>query len=152
MATHPSIVVWSISMGLQRVRHDEVSEHMHTHSRSNVDISHSVPARNRLCLSLLSHFSCVRLCVTPQTAAHEAPLSLGFSKQEYWSGLPFPSPMHESENDILLILIETIKVFLQTYQDISTLTAIQHKFSNENHFSMWSKLCCCNIVKFLLSR
>ena len=36
-------------------------------------------------------------CVTPQTAAHQAPPSLGFSRQEYWSGLPFPSPMHESE-------------------------------------------------------
>ena len=46
---------------------------------------------------LLSHFSCVRLFVTPQTAAHHAPLSLGFSRQERWSGLPFPSPMHESE-------------------------------------------------------
>ena len=30
-------------------------------------------------------------------AAHKAPLSLGFSRQEHWSGLPFPSPMHESE-------------------------------------------------------
>ena len=30
-------------------------------------------------------------------AAHHAPLSLGFSRQEHWSGLPFPSPMHESE-------------------------------------------------------
>ena len=30
-------------------------------------------------------------------AAHQAPLSLGFSRQEHWSGLPFPSPMHESE-------------------------------------------------------
>ena len=46
---------------------------------------------------LLSHFSHVRLCATPQTAAHQAPLSLGFSRQEHWSGLPFPSPMHESE-------------------------------------------------------
>ena len=31
---------------------------------------------------------------TPQTAAHQAPPSLGFSRQEYWSGLPFPSPVH----------------------------------------------------------
>jgi len=46
---------------------------------------------------LLSHFSCVRLCATPETAAHQAPPSLGFSRQEHWSGLPFPSPMHESE-------------------------------------------------------
>ena len=44
-----------------------------------------------------SHFSRVRLCATPQTAAHQASLSLGFSRQEHWSGLPFPSPMHESE-------------------------------------------------------
>ena len=43
---------------------------------------------------LLSRFSCVQLCATPQTAAHQAPLSLGFSRQEYWSGLPFHSPMH----------------------------------------------------------
>ena len=48
-------------------------------------------------LLLLSRFNRVRLCATPQTAVHQAPLSLGFSRQEYWSGLPFPSPMHESE-------------------------------------------------------
>ena len=50
-----------------------------------------------LLLLLLSRFSRVRLCVTPQIAAHQAPPSLGFSRQEHWSGLPFPSPMHESE-------------------------------------------------------
>ena len=48
-------------------------------------------------LLLLSHFSRVRLCATPETAAHQAPPNLGFSRQEHWSGLPFPSPMHESE-------------------------------------------------------
>ena len=50
-----------------------------------------------LLLLLLSHFSRVRLCATPETAAHQGPPSLGFSRQEHWSGLPFPSPMHESE-------------------------------------------------------
>src|SRR5574337_236927 len=50
-----------------------------------------------LLLLLLSHFSHVQLCATPKTAAHQAPLFLGFSRQEHWSGLPFPSPMHESE-------------------------------------------------------
>ena len=50
-----------------------------------------------LLLLLLSRFSRVRLCATPQMAAHQAPLSLGFSRQEHWSGLPFPSPMQESE-------------------------------------------------------
>ena len=54
-------------------------------------------AHGSLLLLLLSHFSRVRLYVTPQTAAHQAPPSLGFSRQEPWSGLPFPSPMHESE-------------------------------------------------------
>ena len=41
-----------------------------------------------LLLLLLSRSSCVRLCVTPQTAAHQG-LSLGFSRQEHWSALPF---------------------------------------------------------------
>ena len=48
-------------------------------------------------LLLLSPFSRVRLCATPQTAAHQDSPSLGFSRQEHWSGLPFPSSMHESE-------------------------------------------------------
>ena len=46
---------------------------------------------------MLSCFNHVQLFATLWTVAHEALLSLGFSKQEYWSGLPFPSPMHESE-------------------------------------------------------
>ena len=50
-----------------------------------------------LLLLLLSRFSRVQLCATPQTAAHQAPPSLGFSRQEHWSGLPFSSPMHECE-------------------------------------------------------
>ena len=47
-------------------------------------------------LLLLSHFSHVRLCVTPWTAAYQAPPSMGFSRQEYWSGLPLPSPQGEA--------------------------------------------------------
>ena len=42
-------------------------------------------------LLLLSRFSCVGLCAAPETAAHQAPLSLGFSGQEHWSRLPLPS-------------------------------------------------------------
>ena len=54
-----------------------------------------------LVLLLLLHcFSRVRLCATPQMAAQQAPLSLGFSRQEHWSGLPFPSPMHENESEV----------------------------------------------------
>ena len=45
-------------------------------------INHSVSIR----------FSHVQLFAAPQTIAHQGPLSMGFSRQEYWSGLPFPSP------------------------------------------------------------
>ena len=41
---------------------------------------------------MLSHFSCVQLCATLWTVTHQAPLSMELSRQEYWSGLPFPSP------------------------------------------------------------
>ena len=43
-------------------------------------------------VSVLSPFSHVQLFATLWTVAHQAPLSTGFSRQEYWSGLPFPSP------------------------------------------------------------
>ena len=56
-----------------------------------------LPQQEGTLLLLLRHFSHVQLCATPQTAAHQAPLSLGFSGQEHWTGLPFPSPVHESE-------------------------------------------------------
>ena len=46
---------------------------------------------------LLSPCSRVWLWATPKTSAHQALPSLGFSRQEHWSGLPFPSPMHENE-------------------------------------------------------
>ena len=39
---------------------------------------------------VLSHFSCVQLFVTLQAVAHQAPLSMGFLRQEYWSGFPCP--------------------------------------------------------------
>ena len=42
---------------------------------------------------VLSRFSCVWLFVTPWTVAHQAPLSMGFSRQEYWSLLPFPGAL-----------------------------------------------------------
>ena len=46
---------------------------------------------------VLSCFSHIRLFVTLWTVAHQAPLSMGFSRQEYWSGLPFPSPGNLSD-------------------------------------------------------
>ena len=46
-----------------------------------------------LLLLLLSHFSRVQLLATSRTAAYQAPPSTGFSRQEYWSGVPLPSPL-----------------------------------------------------------
>ena len=48
------------------------------------------PLQNEMCV--LSHFSRVRLFSTPWTVVRQAPLSVGFSRQEYWNGLPFPPP------------------------------------------------------------
>ena len=45
----------------------------------------------------LSH---VQLVATPWTAAYQAPVSMGFSRQEYWSVVPLPSPMAESEEEL----------------------------------------------------
>ena len=52
------------------------------------------PQKKRHCAGpkLLLLFRCVWLFETPWTVARQAPLSMGFSRQEYWSGLPFPSP------------------------------------------------------------
>ena len=46
----------------------------------------------RVCTCTLSHLSCVRLFATPRTVACQAPLSMGFSRHEHWSGLPCPPP------------------------------------------------------------
>ena len=54
-----------------------------------------------LLLLLLSRFSRVQLCATPQMAAHQAPLSLGLSRQEHWSGLPTIN----TNNTLLLLLL-----------------------------------------------
>ena len=45
----------------------------------------------------MKSLSRVQLFATPWTVAYQAPQSMGFLRQEYWSGVPFPSPMHESE-------------------------------------------------------
>ena len=51
-------------------------------------------------LCMLSHFSHIRLFVTPWNVAHQAPLSMGSSRQEYWNGLPFPSPWNLPDRGI----------------------------------------------------
>ena len=57
-----------------------------------VAISFSSAWKWKVKVKLLSH---VRLFVIPWTAAYQAPLSMGFSRQEYWSGVPLPSPQYK---------------------------------------------------------
>ena len=57
----------------------------------------------------MKSLSCVQLFVTPWTAVYQAPPSMGFSRQEYWSGVPLPSPVGRSRNchlfsDLLTLL------------------------------------------------
>ena len=95
MATHSSILAWEVSW-------TEQSMALHRCEGKFLEYrSCLVPPLLKisllLLLLLLSRFSRVRLCATPEMAAHQAPPSLGFSRQEHWSGLPFPSPMQERE-------------------------------------------------------
>ena len=68
--------------------------------------------------------SCVQLFVTPWTVAHQAPLSMGVPKQEYWSGLPF------SFKDLLIERIETAK-------EESTLLKVAAKYCQKIKNSPW---------------
>ena len=65
-----------------------------------------------LFLLCVSHFSCVQLFVTPWTVAHQAPLSMGFSRQESWSGLPC-SPPADLPNPVIKPALSPLVVALQ---------------------------------------
>ena len=62
--------------------------------RHKMDLIENFTSRRKVPAKSLQ--SCPTLC-DPIDGSHQAPPSLGFSRQEHWSGLPFPSPMHESE-------------------------------------------------------
>ena len=92
------------------------------------------------CLLLLSCFSCVQLCATPETAAHQAPPSLGLSRQERWSGLPIPSPIlflticHLTRNGSSTTRSHAWgQMTIQAMQVASLLLNI----NKSNHFSPW---------------
>ena len=73
----------------------------HSGSKGHSQQRHTHQEVKQLLLLLLCHFSRVRLCATPETAAHQAPLSLAFSRQEHWSGLPFPECIKvKSESEV----------------------------------------------------
>ena len=65
----------------------------------------------------------VQLLATPWTAAYQAPPSMGFSKQEYWSGVPLPSPTYKFRWALLVI---TWFRFLRIYSTHWLLTLFEH--------------------------
>ena len=76
---------------------DSINQDLEELKNKHTETNNTITVIKNTLLLLLSRFSRVRLCATPESAAHQAPLSLEFSRQEYWSGLPFPSPVHKSE-------------------------------------------------------
>ena len=66
---------------------------------------------------MLSHFSHVLLFVTLWTVARQAPLSMEFSREEYWSGLPFPSPIYIYIRELQYIYIREVYNSVVTFMD-----------------------------------
>ena len=85
-----------------------------------------------LLLLLLSHFSCVQPLATPWTAAYQAPLSMGVSRQEYWSGVPLPSLIYY----LLLLLSRFSHVWLCANPETAAYQAPPSLgFSRQEHWS-----------------
>ena len=80
----------------------DIYTHTHTHTHTYTHTH----AHTYVCVCIvLSCFSHVRLLATPWTAAFQAPPSMGFSRQEYWSGMPLPS-LRYADDTTLLPLVE----------------------------------------------
>ena len=97
-------VHWSIIWGPEKDKDScRVTQQTLVSGLSPLKSALSLPRKHAVCQGpqsrmaqcaccVLSHFSRVRCFVTLWTVARQAPLSMGFSRQEYWSGLPFPTP------------------------------------------------------------
>ena len=82
-------------MRSDQIRSDQISRSVMSDSLQPHESQHARPPCGQckivsLCACVLSCFSRVPLCANLWTTAHQAPLSMGFSRQEYWSGLPCP--------------------------------------------------------------
>ena len=99
MASGPITTSWQIEEG----KVEAVTDFVFLGSKSTVDsdCSHEIKS--------------VRLLMTPWTAAYQVPLSMGFSRQEYWSGVPLPSPR-------LWLTHLTFENFTKVHDHVSSLT------------------------------
>ena len=115
------------------------------HIRLKMPTSPFVKSIGRLLL-LLSHISRVRLCATPWTVAYQAPPSMGFPREEDWSGLPLPSPIGRLL--LLLLLSHFSRVRLcATPQMAAHQAPPSLGFSRQEHWSGLHFLFQCMKVK-----
>ena len=84
-----------------------------------------------LCCAVLSR---VQLSATPWTVAHQAPLSMGFPRQEYWSGLPFPSPGDLPNPGIKPMSLESATLAVRLFTTSATWEALGHGYWKIVHF------------------
>ena len=80
----------------------------------------------------------VQLCATPWTAAYQAPPSMGFSRQEYWSGVPLPSPYHRRYS-LINEMIDDFHILLIIRKKSSKSCDLDHRES------IWYFLACCGV-------
>ena len=85
---------------------------------------------------MLSHFSRVRLSATPWTMAHQASLFMVFSRQEYWSGLPFPSPVIKYEVSEMseVKLLSRVRLFATPWT-VAYQAPLSMEFSRQEYWS-----------------
>ena len=100
----------------------------------------------------MKSLSRARLLVTPWTAAHQAPPSMGFSRQDHWSGVPLPSPHYYQY--ILNYIFSNREVSLHPQVFMSVVLIISYYFHNHSYFSSAYKLFqrafeCCQIKIFV---
>ena len=106
----------------------EVKQYVHKWINSLLVCSHW-SRWQLLLLLLLGHFSHAQLFTTPWTAAYQAPPPMGFSRREYWSGLPLPSPKWQQS------ISNFIKSFLNIFDELSMLKKI-YLHNTTSYFEM----------------
>ena len=96
-----------------------------------------------LCSCMLSPFGHVRLSVIPWTAVRQAPVSMGFSRQGSWSGLPFPSPFHLYSFSYIHVCVYT-HIYIHTHIYMHTYRRLNNIFDSfENTFYFYLLFFTC---------
>ena len=126
-----------------------------------------------LCACMVSHFSHVQLCETQWTVACQAPLSIEFSRQEYWNELSFPSPgdlpdpgifrvcyidNHEPQNTFLFSsmlifpLIRLARIYMVIWNRIneSEHFCLVRNFKQNISNETWRTICVINSSRYAL--